>query len=607
MIGRITARIAAYTRTTMGGDLAAGLTTAVLLIPQAMAYAMLAGLPPVVGLYASIVPLVLYASIGTSRQLAVGPVAIVSLLVADGLQHIAAAETHDYLVAAMVLALMVGAIQLAMGLLRMGFVTNFLSHPVVSGFTSAAAIVIASSQLGSLLGFQLETQSVFGRIGETLTRLHDLHPATLALSASTIAGLLLFKRLNTRVPGALVVVGLATLAVITLGLAQHGVRIVGPVPGGLPAPMIPPLSPELLRQLLPTALAISFVGAMESLSVARAFARRQRYEINANRELVGLGLANLGAGLFRGYPVTGGFSRTAVNAEAGAKTPIAAVFTAAFVALGLLLLTPVLQHVPRAALAAIIMTAVLKLVDIREMKHLLHSDRIDLGLLSLTFASTLLIGIEEGIVIGAGASMLVFVFRTTRPHMAVLGRLPGTTLWRNEKHFPDTQCPAGILAVRMDAQFYYGNISFLKQRLAVLEARREPGSLIALVLDASAMNGIDSSADAALREIVETYRERGIHVYIASARGPVRDHLARSGTAAILGEDHFTLTVEQSVQHALAHGSNPPRTPETEPPLPDRTPRNAPTNEAPRLPLSTPKTPANVQLEPRPLSTPHEP
>lgn len=551
MLHPLVARLRRYRREALGGDVAAGLTTAVLLIPQAMAYAMLAGLPPVVGLYASIVPLVLYAMVGTSRQLAVGPVAIVSLLVADGLASVAAVETMEYLWAAMLLALMVGGIQLAMGLLRLGFLTNFLSHPVVSGFTSAAAIVIATSQLGALLGVRVDATSPFGRIADATGQLGNLHWPTVTISVLAIAGLLAFRRLRTRVPGALVVVGVATLAVVLLGLGDQGVRIVGPIPAGLPTPTLAPFSFDLMMLLLPTAAAISFVGAMESLSVARAFARKGRYEINANRELIGLGLANLAAGLFRGYPVTGGFSRTAVNAEAGARTPYAAVFTAGFVATGLLLLTPVLQFVPRAALAAIIMTAVLKLVDLHEIRHLARADRADLGLLLLTFAGTLFIGIEEGILLGAGASMLVFILRTTRPHLAVLGRVPGTTSWRNIQHFEDLERPEGMLAFRMDAQFYYGNISFLKEMLRTLEQRVGPEGPHTIVIDASAMNGIDSSADAALRELVESHRERGIRVYLAAARGPVRAHLARSGTAAVIGAEHCTLTVEDAVQHAM--------------------------------------------------------
>lgn len=528
-----------YQRADLRGDLIAGLTTSVMLIPQGMAYAMLAGLPPIVGLYASIAPLVLYALFGSSRQLAVGPVAMVSLLVAAGVGAIAEQGTEAYLAYAVLLALMVGAIQLGMGLLRAGFLVNFMSHPVISGFTSAAALIIGLSQLKHLLGLDLpRSHHIHTVLLGAAERLGEVHLATLLLGAGAIAALLLLKRWRPTFPGALLVVVAGTLAVVGLDLSSGGVAIVGEVPGGLPDLGLPPLEFDSITSLLPTALTIALVGFMESVSVAKAFARRNRYEIDPNRELIGLGVANLGGALTGGYPVTGGFSRTAVNAAAGARTGLAALVTAGMITLTLLFLTPLFTFLPKAALAAIIMTAVFGLVDLREVAHLWKVKRSDLALLVLTFVATLSLGIEEGILTGVVASLLWFVVRTTRPHTAVLGRLPGSEVYRNLENFPEATARPGVLAVRVDAQFYFGNVTFLKDELRRLEEAAAT-TLCAVVVDASSINNLDSSADAALHEIAEGYEERGVQLHFATVKGPVREVMARSGFTARLGDDHF--------------------------------------------------------------------
>ncbi|MBW2526100.1 MAG: solute carrier family 26 protein [Deltaproteobacteria bacterium] len=542
-----------YDKKQLRGDLAAGLTVAVMLIPQGMAYAMLAGLPPIVGLYASTVPLALYALFGTSRQLAVGPVAMVSLMVAAAVGQLAEPGSGDYLALAVMLALLVGLIQLGMGIARLGFLVNFLSHPVVSGFTSAAALIIGFSQLKHLLGVDLErSHHVHAVLADAATRLGEVQPITLAVGVGSIAALLLLKRWKPSLPGALIVVVASTLLVWGLGLADRGVAIVGHVPAGLPSPTVPALDLTLAQELLPIAVAISMVGFMESISVAKAFATKNHYEIDANRELVGLGVANIAGGMLQGYPVTGGFSRTAVNAQAGAKSGIASLITAAVIALTLLFLTSLFHFLPKAVLAAIIMVAVFGLVDLDEVKHLYRVKRGDLALLATTFVATLLLGIEAGILIGVAASLVAVIYRITRPHTAVLGRIPGTHLFRNVKRFPEAETFDGVLVLRIDAQFYFGNVSFLKETLK-RQLRAAESPVRAVVFSASSINQLDSSAAAALEEIVVDCRERGVELYFAEVRGPVMDVLRRAGFDRLLGEDHFTLSVTRAVSKARAY------------------------------------------------------
>lgn len=520
-------------RRDLPGDLSAGLTVAVMLIPQGMAYAMLAGLPPIVGLYASVLPLLAYAFLGTSRQLAVGPVAMVSLLVATGVGAIVEPGSGEFVVLAVVLAGMVGVMQLAMGLFRLGSLVTLLSHPVISGFTSAAAIIIGLSQLKHLLGVDIARAprlhellaNAFGAVGDT-------HWITLAIGVASIALLVGLKKWNKRFPGALAVVGLGTLATWGLGLNELGVAIVGDVPAGLPSPSMPSFTIANLAELLPTALAISLVGFMESISVAKAFARKNRYEVDANQELVGLGVANIVGFFFGGYPVTGGFSRTAVNAQAGAKTGLASAITAVVIAIALLFLTPVFYFLPKAVLAAIVMSAVFGLIDVKELAHLWKVKRTDAGLLLLTFAITLFVGIEEGIGAGVVMSLVLFVRRSTRPHHAVLGQLPGTTVYRNVERFEEAEQVDGVLIWRFDASFYFANAAYFQAQVDKLLLDR--GDTRALVIDASGINDLDASAEQMLHDIHDRLEADGVHMYLAGVKGPVRDVMKRGGLFELL-------------------------------------------------------------------------
>jgi len=538
-----------YSRADLRQDLPAGLTTAVMLIPQAMAYAMLAGLPPTVGLYASTLPLIVYAFMGSSRQLAVGPVAMDSLLVATALAPLATVGGPEYVAYAVTLALMVGVIQAALGLVRAGFLVNFLSQPVVGGFTSAAAIIIGLSQLKHLLGVDIPRSPQAHKVVlAALERVGEVDLYTLALGVAAIVALVWMKKRVPKWPRALLVVAGSTLIVWAFGLDQGGVAIVADVPAGLPAPGLPRFDVETLQTLLPAALVISLIAFMEAISVAQALASRNRYAVDPNQEFVALGMANIAAGFFRGYPVTGGFSRSAVNDQAGARTGAAGLVTAAVVIITLLFLTELFFYLPKAALAAVIMTAVFGLIDLGKVRQLWAVDRADLTLLGLTFMSTLVLGIQTGIGIGVGASVLWFVIRATRPHTAILGRLPGTTAYRNVDRFSEVEKPPGTLVIRIDASFYFGNVSFLKQTFAKHLA--DP-KIVDVVIDGSSINRLDSSADAALRELAVEFAERGIGLYFAGLKGPVRDTMQRSGLAELLGERGRHLLVHDAVQAAL--------------------------------------------------------
>ncbi len=546
-----------YRREDLGGDLSAGLTVAVMLVPQGMAYAMLAGLPPIVGLYASIVPLVVYALFGSSRQLAVGPVAMVSLLVASGVSPLARPGTDAYVALAVVLAALVGLVTLAMGVLRLGFVVRLLSHPVVSGFTSAAALIIGLSQLKHLLGIPLPRGKVHEILIAAAGQLHATHLATLALGAGAIAVLLVVKRRWPAFPGALLVVVSGTALVSALGLEAAGVRVVGEVPAGLPAPSLPELELAMIPKLLPTALVIALVGFMESVSVAKVFAQRNGYRIDANRELVGLGLANLAGALFGGYPVTGGFSRTAVNAAAGARTGLAAILTAGLIALALVFLTPAFHDLPVAVLAAIIMVAVFGLIDLREVRHLWHTSRADLVLLVVTFVATLLAGIEEGIGIGVLASLGLTVLRAARPHVAELGRLPGTEHFRNLARFPEAERVPGAVVLRFDGPLQFANADTLRDTIEGAVAAAGP-TLSAVVLDASAITDLDATGAAQLGELADALSARGVALKLCSVTGPVRDRLHRHHLHTKLGAPDRDRTVADALVGVAPTRTTPP-------------------------------------------------
>ena len=537
-----------YQKAWLSGDLSAGLTVGVMLIPQGMAYAMIAGLPPVYGLYAATVPLLIYGMLGTSRQLAVGPVAMASLLTAAGISTIAESGTDTYLVLAFTLAFMVGVIRFLLGVLKLGFLVNFLSRPVISGFTSAAALIIGLSQLKHLLGVNLSRSLYIHEILLDAFRQFDaINWVTVAIGISGIVLMKIVKKLSKVIPSQLVAVVLSILAVWSLGLSDYGVGIVGQVPEGLPSFSMPSFDWAQWQSLLPIALTISLIGFMESIAVAKAVqAKHKDYKVSPNQELIALGAANIGGAFFQAFPVNGGFSRTAVNDQAGAKTPLSSIISAALIILTLLFLTPLFYYLPQAILASVIMVAVFGLIDFREPIHLWKSNKSDFLMLIITFLATLAYGIGQGIAVGVGLSLLTVIYRTTKPHLAILGQVPGTNYYRNIDRFGTLKEPENILLLRFDSQLYFANTNFIQEKIEEHIARRG-NNLEGLILDCSGTNHIDSSGIYTLIDIIDDCREKGICVYFTGVKGPVRDAFAKGQLTEKIGKENFFMGIEEAV------------------------------------------------------------
>jgi sulfate permease, SulP family len=543
-----------YKKSDIKGDLSAGLTVGVMLIPQGMAYAMLAGLPPIYGLYAATVPLLIYAIFGTSRQLSVGPVAMASLLVASGLATIVSYETEpeQYIKLAVLLALMVGVFRLGMGLFRLGFLVNFLSKPVISGYTSAAALIIGLSQLKHLLGIKIPNSNyVHEVLYHAALNIQSTHIITLAIGIGGIALLLGLKKIKKQykidIPGPLAVVALSTVLVWILDLNAEGVSIVGSVPGGFPTFTIPELSIITMQALIPAALTIALVGYMESIAVAKAIqAKHKTYKVSANQELIALGVANIGGALFQAFPVNGGFSRTAVNDQAGARTPLAGVISAVLVILTLLFLTALFYYLPQAVLASIIMVAVFNLIDVAIAKNLWKSNRADFWMLIAAFASTLFIGVVEGILIGVLLSLGMLIFKSSKPHVAELGRVPGTPYYRNIKRFHQLEDRPDILVIRFDAELYFANADFFSETLLQKIQLKFP-NLKALILDAGSMTGIDSTGMSAIEDLNNNLKKQNIRWLWCEVKGPLRDSFEKAGMTDKIGRDNFFICIQEAV------------------------------------------------------------
>lgn len=537
-----------YKKQEFSGDLSAGLTVGVMLIPQGMAYSLLAGLPPIYGLYASTIPLILYAIFGTSRQLAVGPVAMVSLLIASGVGGVAEIGSDEFIGLAILLALMVGIMQLFLGLSRLGFLVNFLSHPVISGFTSAAALIIGLNQLKHLLGLDIQRSNHIHKILlAAVENIGDVHLITLFLGVSGIAIIISFKKYVKKIPGPLMAVVFGILAVYFFNLDQEGVKIVKEVPDGLPPIAFPTINFQAMKDLLPTALTISLIGFMESIAVAKAIqAKHKNYKLDANQELVGLGVANIGGALFSAFPTTGGFSRTAVNDQAGAKTGMASIFSALLIILTLLFLTPLFYYLPKAMLASVIMVAVFGLIDYKEVIHLWKTDKRDFIILSATFLATLLAGIEQGILLGVILSLIIILHKSSYPHYAILGKIPETNIYRNIKRFAHATQIDRTLIIRFDAQLFFANIHLFQKTIEDEILERE--NLNTIILNAEAINALDSSAVHMIQSLVEDLNNAGIRLIFASVKGPVRDVMEKNKLISSIGQENFFNSTHDAVE-----------------------------------------------------------
>ena len=530
-----------YDRSRFQGDGMAAVIVTIMLIPQSLAYALLAGLPPEVGLYASMLPLVGYALFGSSNALAVGPVAVVSLMTAAAVGELAAVGTPEYRQAALVLAGLSGVMLLALGVLRLGFLASWLSHPVISGFITASGILIAASQLKHILGIPAGGHTLVEIVASLAEGIQDSNWPTLVIGAAVTAFLFwvrsrlkpLLIRLGAGVraadsvakAGPVVAVIATILAVDLLSLETQGVSVVGAVPQGLPPLTLPSFDLELWRQLFVSALLISVIGFVESVSVAQTLAAKRRERIDPNRELLGLGAANVAASVSGGYPVTGGFARSVVNFDAGARTPLAGVLTAIGIGLTALLLTPMFHALPKATLAATIIVAVLSLVDLGALKRTWAYSKADFAAMAATIALVLLVGVEAGVVAGVVLSILLYLARSTRPHIAIVGQVPGTHHFRNVKRHKVMTSPK-VLSVRIDESLYFANARYLEDKLYD-EAVAQEG-IRDVVLICAAVNGIDASALESLEALNERLKAAGVRFHLSEVKGPVMDRLKRS-------------------------------------------------------------------------------
>ncbi|MEQ6917399.1 SulP family inorganic anion transporter [Halomonas aquatica] len=530
-----------YTRRLAGADLLAGVIVTVMVIPQSLAYALLAGLPAVVGLYASILPLLAYTLLGTSRTLAVGPVAIIALMTGAALSGVATPGTPDYLQAALVLSMLSGLMLTAMGLLRLGFFANFLSHPVIAGFLSASAVLIAASQAAHLLGIEASGFTALELVASLAGHLEQVHWPTLLIGLSCLAFLVGMRRLGERMflamrmpqglssllarTGPVIAVIVTTLLSWRLQLAEHGVAVVGAIPGGLPPLTLPPLDLPLWRALLIPALLISVIGFVESISMAQMLAAKRRERISPNQELLGLGGANLAAAFSGGMPVTGGLSRTVINYESGARTPMAGLFAALGIGSVTLAMTPLLHHLPIATLAATITVSILTLVDIALMRQTWRYSRSDFSAMAVTIVLTLVEGVEAGIISGVLLSIALFLYRTSRPHSVLVGRIEGTEHFRSvQRH--ETETISHVAMLRVDESLYFANARYLEDTIYALVANRP--ELEHVVLICSAVNLIDASALESLDAINARLDDSRVTLHLAEVKGPVMDKLKQS-------------------------------------------------------------------------------
>ncbi len=530
-----------YQRETLVSDLLAAVIVTIMLIPQSLAYAMLAGLPPEVGLYASIAPLFLYAIFGTSRTLAVGPVAVIALMTAAAAGKLATAGSPEYVTLVILLTFMSGLMLLLMGLVKLGFLANFLSHPVISGFITASGLIIAASQARHLLGLDAEGVNFVMVIYGLLSRLNETHWITFAIGTGTLAflyanrfygrKLLTLVGFNAHTADMLsksapvLAVALTTWVTWYWQLDQQGVRVVGEIPTGLPPLSLPAMVPQLWSDLFLAAVLISIVGFVESVSVGQTLAAKRRQRIDPNQELIGLGTANLGSAFSSGMPVSGGFSRSVVNFDAGAATPAAGAFSAVGILLATLFLTPLIAYLPVATLAATIIVAVLSLIDLHAVKETFIYSKSDFAAMLATILVTLLEGVELGIMVGVGLSLLLYLYRTSRPHYAVIGRLPNSEHFRNIERY-EVEVDERIALLRIDESLYFANSRYLED--VVMDIVINQPKLKHLVLTCQAVNLIDSSALDSLRTINNRLKDSGVQMHLAEVKGPVMDRLKKT-------------------------------------------------------------------------------
>jgi len=546
----ITKDLLTYNRSTLYSDLIAGLSIAVIVIPQGLAYAMIAGLPPIYGLYAALVPQFIHGIMGTSRHPAVGPVALDSLVVAIALGALSLSGIGEVVAAAIFLATMVGILQITMGLLQMGVLANYLSRPVISGFTSAAAIIIGLNQVEHLLGLQIESSNQIQKMLLSVAQnFNETHLITVVVGVSAMSLILVTKKYFSKFPSALLVSVFGVLLIWSTRWDLHGVEIVGHIPAGLPNFDLLTVSPELMRDMLPFALTLAVIGYVEIISITKELEEQEeKYFLKPNKELMALGTANLVGSFFQSYPVSASFSRSAVKFQSGALTGMTAVFSASIVGLTLLFFTSLFFYLPIAVLAGIIMVAVIRLINIRYAIDLYKTRRDEFFLLLITCLLTLFVGISQGILIGTLLSLLLMVIRTSKPHYAILAKVSGTNYYKNISRFEtDANIDDNILILRFDAQLFFGNRDYFR-KIVFKEIEKKP-NLKGFILVARGITYVDSSGLSTLSAMIKSFQQKGILFMVAGAIGPTRDLLQKSKLTDLIQEKNMFAKTADAVEY----------------------------------------------------------
>ena len=546
----ITKELLTYNRSTLYSDLIAGLSIAVIVIPQGLAYAMIAGLPPIYGLYAALVPQFIHGIMGTSRHPAVGPVALDSLVVAIALGALSLSGIGEVVAAAIFLATMVGILQITMGLLQMGVLANYLSRPVISGFTSAAAIIIGLNQVEHLLGLQIESSNQIQKMLLSVAQnFNETHLITVVVGVSAMSLILVTKKYFSKFPSALLVSVFGVLLIWSTRWDLHGVEIVGHIPAGLPNFDLLTVSPELMRDMLPFALTLAVIGYVEIISITKELEEQEeKYFLKPNKELMALGTANLVGSFFQSYPVSASFSRSAVKFQSSALTGMTAVFSASIVGLTLLFFTSLFFYLPIAVLAGIIMVAVIRLINIRYAIDLYKTRRDEFFLLLITCILTLFVGISQGILIGTLLSLLLMVIRTSKPHYAILAKVSGTNYYKNISRFEtDANIDDNILILRFDAQLFFGNRDYFR-KIVFKEIEKKP-NLKGFILVARGITYVDSSGLSTLSAMIKSFQQKGILFMVAGAIGPTRDLLQKSKLTDLIQEKNMFAKTADAVEY----------------------------------------------------------
>ena len=540
-----------YDTQKFGGDLTAGLTTGVMFIPQGMAYAVIAGVPPIYGLYAGVIPLLIYPLLGTSKNLSIGPVAIDMLIVAAGVSLLAEPNTDRYITLTILLTMMAGGMQLLMGSMRLGSVLNIFSRPVIAGFTLAAPLIIAFSQVNNLFGVDLsQTQYIFVLIEELTWEFDQIHWPTFSWGIIAIVMMAIVRYVKPIFPISVVILGVSILLSWIVGAGQLGIQLVGEIPTGLPALSMPAINFNNMRELLPTALTLALVQFMSVASLGQTFAKRHNYIIDANHELVAIGASNFLGSLFKSIPVSGSFSRSAASEQANVQTPLANIITSVVIIATLLFLTPIFYFLPMPILAAIIIVSALNLIDIGEFKFLYKTKRSEGFIAIFTAACTLLIGIQEGILLGVVASMIHMLYKYSRPNVAELGIIPGTRLFKNLERNPEAKPINGLMILRVDASFSFVNADFFRDYI-IEKSRERNKSTRYVIIDGSTINTLDTTAVEQIKTMVGTLKNWDIELYITGLKGPIRDVVEKSGLREFVGENHFFRDPHEAVSYIL--------------------------------------------------------